>query len=128
MITKEGSTKIVNSMTSGARVLLLGHGHIVKMQYFFFCLFFSTLGHGSNKLSNNDKGRVNQNCKFHDLRGKGSCVWTWPHSENAIFLFLRLLYMGHGSNKLSIDDKGRVYQNCKFHYPWGESFYAKMWP
>ena len=38
MMTKEGSTKIVNNMTPGAGVLVLGHGHIshkVKMHYFF---------------------------------------------------------------------------------------------
>ena len=38
MMTKEGSTKIVNFMTSGAGVLVLGRGHIshiVKMHYFF---------------------------------------------------------------------------------------------
>ena len=31
MMTKEDSTKIVNFMTSGAGVLVLGHGYIVKM-------------------------------------------------------------------------------------------------
>ena len=38
MMTKEGSTKIINFMTPGAGVLVLGHGHvshIVKMHYFF---------------------------------------------------------------------------------------------
>ena len=38
MMTKEGSTKIVNFMTTGAGVLVLGRGHrshIVKMHYFF---------------------------------------------------------------------------------------------
>ena len=38
MMTKEGVTKIVNYMTPGAGVLVLGHGHIcyiVKMHYFF---------------------------------------------------------------------------------------------
>ena len=38
MMTKEGSTKIVNFMTPGAEVLVLGRGHIshiVKMHYFF---------------------------------------------------------------------------------------------
>ena len=37
MMTKEGSTKIVNFMTPGAGVLVLGCGHasqIVKMHYF----------------------------------------------------------------------------------------------
>ena len=38
MITKKGSTKIVNFMTPGAGVLVLGHcqiSHIVKLHYFF---------------------------------------------------------------------------------------------
>ena len=38
IMTKEGSTKIVNFMTPGAWVLVLGCGHInhiVKMHYFF---------------------------------------------------------------------------------------------
>ena len=38
MMTKEGSTKIVNFMTPRAGVLMLGCGHIshiVKMHYFF---------------------------------------------------------------------------------------------
>ena len=49
MMTKEGSTKIVNFMNPRARILVLRHGrisHIVKMHYFFF-----TPGHGSDKLS-----------------------------------------------------------------------------
>ena len=38
MMVKEGSNKIINSMTPGAGVLGLGRGHIrqiVKMHYFF---------------------------------------------------------------------------------------------
>ena len=38
MMTKEGSTQIVNFMTPRAGVLVLGYGHIshiVKMHYFF---------------------------------------------------------------------------------------------
>ena len=34
-MTKEWSTKIVNSLTPGAKVVVVGHGHIVEMQYFF---------------------------------------------------------------------------------------------
>ena len=34
-MTKEGSTKIVNFMTLGPGVLVLGNSQIVKMQYFF---------------------------------------------------------------------------------------------
>ena len=46
MMTKERSTKIVKFMTPGEGVLVLGHSHIsniVKMNYFFKKIFFSTL-------------------------------------------------------------------------------------
>ena len=39
--------------------------------------------------SNDDQGRVYQNCKFHDPRGRGSCARAWPYksySENELFL------------------------------------------
>ena len=39
--------------------------------------------------SNDDQGRVYQNCKFHDPRGRGSYARAWPYksfSENALFL------------------------------------------
>ena len=53
MMTKEGSTKIVNFMTPGTGVLVLGHGHIShsEMHYFLKKSFFSILRHRSNKLS-----------------------------------------------------------------------------
>ena len=44
MMTKEGSTKIVNFMTPGAGDLVLGRchiSHIVKMHYFFKNLLYS---------------------------------------------------------------------------------------
>ena len=45
MVTKKGSTKIVNFMTPGTAVHVLGHGHIlihiVKMHYFFKYLLYS---------------------------------------------------------------------------------------
>ena len=46
MMTKGGSTKIVNFMTPGAGLLVVGHGHIshtVKMHYFFKNLLLYTL-------------------------------------------------------------------------------------
>ena len=55
MMTKEGSTKIVNFMTPWTGVLVLGRGHIshtVKL-YYFVKIFFSTpAGHRTDKLSN----------------------------------------------------------------------------
>ena len=84
-------------MTPGVGVLVLRCGYIsyiVKMHYFFKNLF-STPRHRSDKLSllnysYDDQGRVYQNCKFHDPRGRGYCARAWPYesySENALFLF-----------------------------------------
>ena len=53
MMTKGVSTKIVNFMTPGAGVFVLGRGHIshkVKMHYSFKIVYF-TLRHRSEKLS-----------------------------------------------------------------------------
>ena len=52
MMTKEGSTKIVNFMTPGAGVLVLGRGHISHIvKIILFKIFFSTPRHKSDKLS-----------------------------------------------------------------------------
>ena len=51
-MTKEGSFKIVNFMTPGAGVLVIGHGHIgltVKMHY--LKIFLTTPRDGLDKLS-----------------------------------------------------------------------------
>ena len=53
MMTQEGSTKIMNFMTPGAEVLVLGRGHlscIVKMHYFFKNIIFSPK-HRTDKVS-----------------------------------------------------------------------------
>ena len=53
MMTKEGSTKIVNYMTPWAGILALGCGHIdhiVKVHY-SFKIFFFTPSHKSDKLT-----------------------------------------------------------------------------
>ena len=72
MMTKERSNKVVNFMTPGAGDLVLGRGHIshiVKFDYFFNNLLLYTPRHRSSKLSvyysNDEQGRVYQNCKFH---------------------------------------------------------------
>ena len=39
LMTKEGSTKIVNFMTPGAGVLMLGHGHISHLYYLLLCQY-----------------------------------------------------------------------------------------
>ena len=46
MMTKEGSTQIINFMTPGAGVLMLGRGHIshiVNMYYLLLYHIYSTL-------------------------------------------------------------------------------------
>ena len=76
MITKEGSIKIINFMTPGAGVLVLGHGiisHIRKMHYFFKNLLLLWGMIQTNKVhSNDDHGRVYQNCECYDHHGRGS--------------------------------------------------------
>ena len=57
MMTKEGSTKIVNLMTHGAGILMPGRGHIshiVKMHYFFI----STLGIGSESMRTRRSNKI----------------------------------------------------------------------
>ena len=58
MITKEGSTKIVNIMIPGAGVLFLGRGHIshiVKLHYFFKNLLIYLGGGGGGGLEKKKK-------------------------------------------------------------------------
>ena len=94
MMTKEGSTKIVNFMTQGAGVLVLGCGHIShigKIHYFFINLssLLPVIDQTNYVYSIDYQGRVYQNCKFHDLRDRGSRARAWPYKsyiENAVFL------------------------------------------
>ena len=93
MMVKERSTRIVNFMTPEADVLLLWHGHIghiVKMHIFFEkCSLLRGKDQTNYVYSNDVQGRVYQNYKFHDPRGRGSCARALPcksYSENALFL------------------------------------------
>ena len=121
-------------------VLVLGRGHlshIVKSIIPVKSSIFSTPRHRSNKLvfSNDDQGRVFQNCKFHDPQGRGFCARVWPYksySENALFL-LKSSSLLPGIDQTNyvysiIEDQGRVYLNCKFHDPWGWSSGVRVWP
>ena len=86
MMTKEGSTKIVNFMTPGAGVLVLGCGHIsriVKMHYCFKNLspLLPVIDQTNYVYSIDDQGRVSQNCKFHAPWGWGSDVRVWPYKS-----------------------------------------------
>ena len=89
MMTKEGSTKIVNFMTPGAVVLVLGCGNISHIVKLHSSSLFPGIDQTNQVCSNDDQGRVCQNDKFHDPRGRGSCAGAWPYksySETALFL------------------------------------------
>ena len=50
---------------------------------------FSGIDQTNQVYSNDDQGRVYQNCKFHDPWGRGSCARVWQYksySETALFL------------------------------------------
>ena len=87
MMTKEGSTKIVNFMTPGAKVLVLGYGHeshIVKIHYFNknFLLYLGA------QIKQTKYIVIMINCKFHKPRDRVSCARVWPYesySKNALF-------------------------------------------
>ena len=65
-MTKEESTKIVKFHYPGAGVLALGHGHRVKMKYFFSssCLHWGM----DQTIMCTCIVRIYLNCKFHDPR------------------------------------------------------------
>ena len=80
MMTKEGSTQIVNFMTSGAVVLVLGRGHIshiVKMHYSSLLLGIDQ----TNQVCSNDNQGVYQNYKYHDPRAGVPCAWVWLYKS-----------------------------------------------
>ena len=79
-MTKEECTIIVNLMTPGAGVLVLGRGHISRIVKNALFLVFSTLVHDSDKLShsNDDHGRLYQTYK---PPGQGSCSRSSPYKH-----------------------------------------------
>ena len=98
MMTKEGSTKIVNFMPPGAGVLVLGHGHIshiVKMHYFFKNLLYSRAWIRQKMFIVMTKElRVYQNSKFHDYRARILCARVWPYKSysKAVFYSIPTIY------------------------------------
>ena len=75
IMSMEGYTKFINFMTPSAGFPVQGCAHIshiAKMHFFFIY----TQRHDPDKLSvyrsNDDQGRVCQNVKFHDPKGRGS--------------------------------------------------------
>ena len=95
MMTKEGYTKIVNFMNppnrgSFAREWPKSH---TCSENALFLLKSSPLLPGIDQTnyvySDDDQGRVYQNCKLYDPRGRGSCARVLPYTsctENALFL------------------------------------------
>ena len=76
-MTKEGSTRIINFLTPGAVVLLLGVPYKLYSENDLFLLNSSSLLLGIDQKnmkkeysSKDDSGRVYQNCKFHDTKIK----------------------------------------------------------
>ena len=63
----------------------------VKLMYFFkkSSYLLGGMVQTNYVYSNDDQGRVYQNCKFHDPWCRGSSARVWPYksySENALFL------------------------------------------
>ena len=95
MITKEGSTKIINFMTPGVGVFVLRCGHIsyiVKIYYFFKIIL----------LYSQAQIRETEGIVMMSITGRDSYAGVWSYIEHAIFLLLFLFTQGHGSVKLSI--------------------------
>ena len=101
MMTKEGSTKIINFMTPGVGLLVLGRGHIIYTVKLYKpgidqtnkCLVMMTK-EGSTKFV------------IYDPRGRGSFARAWPYksySENALFFNIKILFFPprHRSDKIS---------------------------
>ena len=82
-MTNEGFTKIINFMTTGAEVLVLGHDHTSHIETKHYSLKKSSLlpdiDQTNYVYSNDDQGRVYQNCNFHDPQGRCSCAREWPY-------------------------------------------------
>ena len=91
MMTKEGSPKIVNFMTPGAGVLVLGRGHIsliVKMHYFFknLLLYFQAQIRQTKNIVMMTKERSNKIVNFMTPRARSSCALISHIVKNALFL------------------------------------------
>ena len=100
MMTEEGSTKILNFMTPGAEVFVLGRGHISQWKCIISLKFlFSNMGHGWDT-QRNDQGRVYKNYR---TSGQGFFVSGRGHKVKMQYFFLSSLStLRHGENKLSM--------------------------
>ena len=105
-MSKGGSIKIVSIKALRNGFLVLGRGHMSYSRNALFLIKTSSLLMGIDQTnwvySNDNEGRVYQNCKFHDPRGKDSCARAWPYksySENAfIIISLKILFSIPGSD------------------------------
>ena len=78
MMTKKGSTKIVNFMTLRTAVLVLGRGHISNIVKIHYSSLLPGIDQTNYVYSNDDQGRVYQNCNLNDPGGRGSYARVWP--------------------------------------------------
>ena len=89
-MTKEGSTIIVSFMIPGARVLVLGYGHIkhiVKLHYFFFNIFSQAWFRQTQYIVIITNEKSTKIVNFNDLRARVSCARAWTYksySENKV--------------------------------------------
>ena len=91
-MTTERSTKIVNFMTPGAGVFVLGR--VPYKSYSENALFFlkssfqlSGIDQTNQICSNDNQGRFYQSCKFHEPRGRGFCARAWPFKMYYLLLY-----------------------------------------
>ena len=87
---KEGSTKIVNFMTT---VLVLGRGQNSYSEMHYFCKNIILYSRANNRQTKYigilTKEGSTKNCKFHDPQGRDTCARAWPNKsycENTLFL------------------------------------------
>ena len=91
-MTKEGSTIIVNFMSPGAVVLLLGLGHvcqIVKIHHFFknLLLYSQAKIRQTKYMIMMIKEGSTRILKFHDLWGRSSCAGACHITHVLFYLF-----------------------------------------
>ena len=91
MMTKEGSTKIINFMTHGVLMLGCDHiSHIVKKHNFFKnLLLYSQAWIKATNCIEMMRGRVQQNFKFHDTR---VLMLGCGHISHVVKMYYLLLY------------------------------------
>ena len=111
MMIKEGSIKIVNCMTPGAGLFVVGHGHIgdiVKMHYFFKNLpLYSEAWFRQTKCILVMMSKDRHTKLYNHTYQAGVFVLGHGHynkssSENAVFILLFFSTLGHGSDKLCV--------------------------